>query len=237
VAVLVYSAIKNLAFDRAGVNVTTDAPISDTVFARFVNDAYADVYAISGSRIKNVASATAWTSAQTATGVVTGILTDVEELLHVYASGTSGSVGVTAGDSELDKVEASFGEYLRHSNATGTYAVPKFYWIDRLATATPASVGLLTLNYWPGVTGFYLPIKYAAQFTEIDSATVTTPDVNDLESRDIGLLTAVRICQDQDHYERVPGIIADISQRTAELLQRKLAAMMHAKQDDAERVG
>ena len=51
-AVLTFANLQNLAFDRAQVNVTTDAPVSATEFARFVNEAYADVWAISGGRFK-----------------------------------------------------------------------------------------------------------------------------------------------------------------------------------------
>lgn len=234
-AVLTYANLKNLAFDRAQVNVTTDAPVSDTEFARFINEAYSDVWQISGGRPKTVASATAWTSANSATGQVTGILTDVEDIIHVWASTTSGSVGTSAGDTELDRVELSYIMALR-ADGVGlpTYAAttpPKVYALSRKATTTPASVNLLQLDYWPSVTGFFLPIMYVPQFTEIDSATVTTPDVNDLESRDIGLLCAARIAQMVQRNDLVPGILADVSMRTQAALARKMAALMDGKQD------
>lgn len=231
-AVLVYSELKNLAFDRAQVNVTVDAPISDTEFARFINDAYSDIWPPSGGRLKTVASATAWTSAQTATGQVVGILTDVEDIRHVWASTTSGSVGVSSGDYELDRVELSRIFALR-ADGSGypTYLKPREYAISRKATTTPASVNLLQLDYWPSVTGYYLPIAYVPQFTPIDSATVTTPDVNDIESRDIALLAASRIAQAVGRAELVPGILADISTRTQTAIQRKLEALLDARQD------
>jgi len=235
--VLTYANLKNLAFDRAQVNVTTDAPVSDTEFARFINEALVDVWAISGGRPLTVASATAWTSAQTATGQVTGILTDVEDINHCWASTTSGSVGVSSGDVELDRVELSLIMALR-ADGVGlpTYAAttpPKCYALSRKATTTPASVNLLQLDYWPSVTGFYLPIMYVPQFREIDSATVTTPDVNDLESRDAGLICAARIAQMVQRNDLVPGILADVSNRTAAALERKFAAMLDGKQDQA----
>lgn len=227
-----YSELKNLAFDRAQVNVTTDAPISDTEFARFINEALRDVYNISGGREKTVASATAWTSAEAATGQVAGILTDVEDILHVWASTTSGSVGVSSGDTELDKAELSEILALR-ANSSGypTYLRPKKYAVTRKATTTVADVNKLQLDYWPSVTGFYLPIMYVPQFSEIDSATVTTPDLNDIEARDGGLICAARIAQAVGRSELVPGIFADISTRTQTLMDRKLRAMLDGKQD------
>lgn len=234
-AVLAYSALQNLFLDRAGANVTTDAPVSAAEIARFLNEAYADVWEISGGSIKSVASATAWTSAQTATGVVVGILTDINEVIRMWASTTSGSVGVSTDDNELDRVELSHVQWLRKSSLTGTYARPKVYALTRLATTTPASVGLLRLDYWPSVTGFYFPMEYQPQFTEIDSSTVTTPDVNDLESRDIGLLAAARLAPLIGRAELVPSILADVSERTAKALERKMAALLSADQDSAAR--
>src|SRR5258706_14855217 len=191
-----YSDLNKLALDRAGLGDPgqTDSPVPDALFARYINDALRDIWELSGGRMKNVASATAWTTAQTATGVVTGILTDVAEMLHVWASTTSGSVGVSANDVELDRADLSYIQFLR-SNASGfpTYLVPKLFALTRIATVTPASVNLLQLDYWPSVTGFYLPIKYRQQFAEIDSATVTTPDLDDVWARDGGLLCARRL--------------------------------------------
>jgi hypothetical protein len=83
------------------------------------------------------------------------------------------------------------------------------------------------------VTAFYFPIEYVPQFTEIDSATVTTPDVNDLESRDIGLICAARIAPLVGRASLVPSILADVSSRTAAALDRKFRAMLDGKQDAA----
>lgn len=232
-AVLLFSEIANLAKDCAQVNVSTDAPIDATVLARWINEAYGLVWSQSGGRFKTVASATAWTSAQTATGQVTGILTDVEDIRHVWASTTSGSVGVSANDVELEKAELSEILYLRGSASAGfpTYLVPKKYAVVRKATVTPASVNLLQLEYWPSVTGFYLPIQYVPQFTQIDSATVTTPDVNDLESYDIGYLTGAKIAVRFQRGDLVPAILADLSAGTQASIERKLTAFLDAKQD------
>ena len=233
-----YSELKSLAFDRAGINVTTDAPIDDTTFARYVNDALRDVWEMSGGRIKIVASATAWTNANSATGVVTGILTDIAEVRHVWASTVSGSVGVSSGDVELDIVDFARIQYLRSASGLPTYATtvaPKECSISRLATSTPASVNLVRLDYFPGNTGFYMPIAYLPQFAEIDSATVTTPDMDDILARDGGLMCAARLCQIVDRMDLVPGIMADISQRTQEAMARKRSAQVDARQDMATR--
>jgi hypothetical protein len=61
-----------------------DAPVSDAEFARYINDALRDVWEMSGGRLKTVPSATAWTSSETALGTVTGILTDVQEIVHLH---------------------------------------------------------------------------------------------------------------------------------------------------------
>lgn len=230
-AVLVYSELSTAFLDEIGANAATDAPLSSTEIARYLNDAYADVWELSGGSVKNVDSATAWTSAQTATGVVTGILTDIREVIHVYASTTSGSVGVTSGDNVLDRVELSQVEFFRHSNVTGTYDRPKIYALSRIATTTPASVNLMQLNYWPSVTGYYFPIKYIPQFTPIDSVTVTTPDVDDIGSRDIYLLAAFRAAPAVGNAHLVPTIASRFSQRLSEWMTRKDSAAVSGDQN------
>lgn len=232
-AVLTYAELAILAQERAGVYVSSgvDSPVDATALARFLNDAYASVYELSGTRIKTVASATAWTTAQSATGVVAGILTDIADVIRVWASTTSGSVGQSTGDVELDRVELSYIHHLRQSSGYPTYLVPKCYAVSRKATTTAADVNKLQLDYWPSVTGFYLPTQYAAQFTPIDSVTVTTPDVNDLESRDIALLAAMRIAPLVGRHELVPAITADLSSVGQQIAARRERAMVDAKQD------
>ena len=232
-AVLTYSELAILAQERAGVYVSSgvDSPVDATALARFLNDAYASIYAISGARMKTVASASAWTTAQSATGVVAGTLTDAEDVIRVWASTTSGSVGQSPNDVELDRVELSVIHSMRSNTGMPTYLVPKLYAVHRKATITVADVNKLQLDYWPSVTGFYLPTQYAAQFAPIDAATVTTPDVNDLESRDIALLAAARIAPIVGRQEFVPSILADLSANTQAALARQIRAMMDAKQD------
>jgi hypothetical protein len=135
---------------------------------------------------------------------------------------------------ELNKQEMSYILSLRASGTGyGTHTAPQMYATARVSTTTPASVGLLRLEYWPSVTGFYLPIHYIPQLTEIDSATVTTPDLTDVGSRDMGLLAASRLAQLIGRPELVPGIMADISQRTQLALKRKREALASGDQDAA----
>ena len=233
-AVLNFAALQNLFLDELQANVATDAPFTAAEIARFLNDAYADVWEASGGAIKNVASATAWTSAHTATGVVTGILTDIREITRIWASTTSASVGVSSGDNELDRAELSMIQWLRKSALTGAYDRPKCYAATRLATVTPSSVGIHRLDYWPSVIGYYLPTEYIPQLTEIDSVTVTTPDVNDIESRDIGLLAAARGAPLIGRAELVPSIMARVTSKAGLAIIRKRAAMLSGDQDREE---
>lgn len=230
-AVLSFAALQNLLLDRIQANVSTDAPLSAAEIARFLNEAYADIWEISGGGVKTVASATAWTSASSMTGVVTGLLTDIHEITRIWSSTTAASVGVSSGDNELDRTELSMVQWLRKSFMTGSYDRPKVYAATRLATAVPGSVGNHRLDYWPSVTGYYFPTEYVPQFTEIDSVTVTTPDVNDLESRDIGLLAAARAAPLIGRAELVPSILADVSSRTAAALERKMKSLLSGNQD------
>ena len=300
-AVPTYSELKNLAFDRAQINATVDAPVSDTEFARFINDALRDVWEISGGQAKRATSANSWARADTATGTAMGLLTDIAEITHLYyttqaavtvaattinaatsltrASGSfitdlptgfnweisaadetlikagtrvasivsalvavlprpavgSGSQTMTftptASTTELDRVPLSRIQWLRRNGtAMPTYLVPKEYSITRMVATAPTLVNQVQLDWWPSVSGFYFPIEYVPQFAEIDSATVTTPALNDIEARDGGLICAARLAQAVGRFELVDGILADISERTRIALNRKLSAMADARQ-------
>lgn len=230
-AVLIYSEIETLMLDRAVASASTGAPVSTAEKNRLVDEAYVDIYEVSGGGIKKVASATAWTSAQVATGVVQGILTDIREPMHLFATATSGSIGVPGTDSEvtLPKGGLPYINFLRQSSGHGTYSVPKMAAIVRLDSVNVAAdVGKVVLEYWPSVTGFYFPLHYVPMFTPLAGSANLKPNVTDLESRDIGLIAAARLAISIDRQDLVPGILADISQRTAKGLAEKLKAMMSA---------
>jgi hypothetical protein len=207
-------------------NVSTDAPIAAAEMARSINSAYQLVYENEGGGLTKVASATAWTSAQTATGQVVGILTDIKEIASLFASTVSGSVGFSAGDREIHPVEKQQIEYKRaHGGGHGTYLTPQEYSISRLSTSTPASVGLLQLDYWPSVTGFYFPIHYIRQFVPIDSATVTTPDCSDIGSRDIVWLAAIDLAPRIGRQRFIPTLQSMLSKGMTAMLARKKRAL------------
>lgn len=236
-SVLTYSQIVALIFDRiqGGDPAGTDPPFTTTETARHVNDAYADIWEISGGAIKRVASATAWATSPTSgtSGINTSLLTDIGEIKEVFSSTTLASTGdVAAGDKRLDPVDASEILWYRENQThIGSYNHPVMYSVTRNYTTTVADVNKLQLDVWPGVSGIYLPVHYVPQFAEIDSATVTTPAVNDIESRDIALLAASRMAPLIGRNELVPGILADLSQRTAEALERKISALMYGRAD------
>jgi hypothetical protein len=143
---------------------------------------------------------------------------------------------VTYAAIELDKVELSQIHWLRtHSSATvgvGTYATPKVYatYYSASAITTGPGTNVIIAEVWPGTAGYYFPMHYAPQFLPMD-ATITSPDVNDLESRDIAHIAALALCQNLGRAEFAPGIAAKISDKTQQALARKLSAMMDAKQD------
>jgi hypothetical protein len=139
-------------------------------------------------------------------------------------SPTTGTVLYKARD--LQHIQA-----LRSAQGLGTYARPVMYWITRLATTVPGAVGLLQLDYFPGATGFYFPIHYVPQFTVLDAATVTTPDVTDLESQDIYLLAAASLAPLMDRRDLIEGLYADLSDRTRQAKVASDKAMTKAKQD------
>lgn len=232
-AVLTAAEIDSLALDRAQASATTDAPLSTAEKLRFYNDAYADVYEIAGGRIKRVASATAWTSAQTSTGIVAGILTDIQEVVAVFQTTTSGSTGGIS-DAPLRRVELERILWLRTAQGHGVYLTPKLFAISPMATTTAADVNKVQLDYYPSgaaVTGFYFPMHYIAQFTPLTALSTEVPDVNDAESRDIALLGAARIAQVIGRSDLVPGILADVSMKTAAALDRKMRSLMAGNQD------
>jgi hypothetical protein len=96
-------------------------------------------------------------------------------------------------------------------------------------TFTDPGTNRLKMALWPPVASRFVPIMYLSQFVPLVAA--GTPDVNDLESRDIALLAAVRIAPLVGKAHLVPSIMADISDRTAKALERKLSALLEAKQN------
>lgn len=232
-AVLTYSELNSMVLDALAANVTTDAPVAAAEMARALNNGYQLVWENEGGGLTNVASASAWTSAQTATGVVTGILTNIREIITLWASTTSGSTGFSTGDTVVKQVEYPEIQYMRnHQEGLGSYARPQKFSVIRLTTSTPGNVGLRQLDYWPSVTGFYLPMSYIREFVPIDSVTVTTPDCSDVGSRDIGWLAAIDLAPRLGRQRFIPTLQSYLSKGMVALLERKKEALQSGKQDD-----
>lgn len=295
-AVPVYSELETLALEDLQANVATDPPVATGVtnqLGRALNDAYSLIWEASGGRVKKVASATAWDAAQKTTGTALGLLTDVGDILHVFATTSAPSVvlnctatgtalatsasfaglvggmavsgsGVTAGtfissiasttaltlnqaatssgvtltfspvesSIELKKVELSRIHWRRTNSGMGTYAIPKEYAAVRQASPGTTDVNKLVLEYWPGTTAYYFPIHYVPQFVPMD-ATITTPDVNDLEARDIAHLAALNLAPLIGRAKLASGISLKLSEGTLAALERKLKAELDGKQSSA----
>ena len=238
---LTHDEIVTLIKDALVANTTTDTPIASgasSEMLRAMNDAYQAIWEVSGGAIKTVASATLWTSAQSATGVVTGALAGVKDILHLFASTTSDSTGTTAGDVELDKRDLGYIQRLRKMDISGTYAKPKVYAITRLeatspAAATASTVGLLQLDYFPSVAGFYFPAIYVPEFTPLDGGASDCPTVTDIESRDIAWMAAADLAPRIGRSSLVPSILMKVSDATNKLLAPKLRNLLVASQKAA----
>ena len=237
-AVLTFNNISDLALDRIQANVSTDAPFTAAQIARQINDAYADIWEVAGGQLVRAAHATVWVTDASlpASGFMTSTLTTIGEFIEVFASATSGSTGdvMTNSDVTLDPVELEEVLFMRQNQtAFGLYTRPKIYSVTRNFTTTVADVNKVRIDIWPGTTSptQYIPVHYKPQFTDIDASTVTTPSVNDIESRDIALLAAARMAPLAGRAEFVPGILADLSARTQAALARKIEAMLHPRQE------
>ena len=300
-AVPTYSEIEVIALDDLVANVATDSPIATGVTneaGRFINDAYATIWELTGGRIRKIASEAAWTGAQRGRGFLHGIPTDIAEILQVFATASgpasvatcvtangSPNVSVTAGapfaavvpgmivsGTGIDTftyvvdVAATFDSLVLSRNATATtnpvtltfsytegpykldpaplemvlsrkrgslsYASPMLYHAIRNASPGSTDVGKWAMHYFPGVAGFYFPIWYAPQFVPM-SSTITTPDVNDLEGRDIGHLAALYLVNHAGRSDLAEGIAMKLSQNTKLALDRKFGAAADARADAA----
>ena len=97
-ASLTYTEISTIVKNRGGFNTATDSPVSASELQDAINEAYADLWEISGGRIKITTSANAWTLAESCTGILAGILADVSAIEHLYATTQAPlSLGATSG--------------------------------------------------------------------------------------------------------------------------------------------
>ena len=168
-----------------------------------------------------------------AAGATIGLAVDVKNVEHIFASTIAGSLGDSTGDVELDPVDMPYIQGLKKSSGFGNYATPQCYAVQRIGTQTAASVGLLRLEFWPAVSGFYFPMKYVPMFTPIDSSTVTKPDCSDLGSRDIAMIAAIKAAPILGRSELIPALAAEISDRNAKTMERKIRAWLSGEQEAA----
>ncbi len=235
-ATLTYTELSDNFLDRLQANVSTDGAFSTAEILRALNDAYATVWELSGGAMTAVTGAsTTWTpSPTTATdGRLVGVLRDINEVLHVGATTASAGLVGDAATIDLRKTEKAEIQWNRDNSTIGTYGTPKMYAVThiRASSDVAANVGRYDLDVWPGVAAYYFPMEYVRQFSPLAGSGTDVPDVDDIESRDIFLLAAFSRAPLVGRAELAPGIAADISDRTRQGLERKMAAMIEAKQD------
>ena len=232
-AVLLFTEISDLALDRVQVNVATDPAFTAAVIARAINDAYADVFEISGGGIISATHTTIWevydTTAYSTKASITNRIREVVRAYETEVNTVTG--GASAAYRILERVEQERVLYLQRMGRVLNYATTKCYSITRINETDETRIPRLRLDVYPaGLTAFY-PIDYIPQFTEIDAATNTQPSCTDLESRDIALLTAARLAPLAGRHDLVPSIMADVSERTARALEARFASLADARQD------
>lgn len=238
-SVRTFSEIETRVLERLVSNTATDAPFPSAETARAINDAYRILWEQSGGGLTRAAHATLWTPSPAVLGTqtLTGALASIGEIAHLWVGTTSGSTGVgSSTETELDRVDLSLIEAMRTQSSStvglGTYAEPKLYAVVRTATTTPASVNKLTVEVWPPCGGTrYFPAHYIPQFTDIDSATVTTPDLNDIQSNDLAPLASILLAQRIGRGDLVPGFVLELSESTQQALNRKMSSMVDARAD------
>jgi len=232
VAVLLYSEISDRALDRIQANVATDPPFTAAEIGRHINEAYADVFEISGGGVLQASHAAVWTVNVSGIGsFVNSVLHTISEIVTCCAAVAGSTTCGKSTDVPLDRVEFSKISALRAAAGLGSYLRTKVYSIRRLDSATPGDIPSIGLDVWPYVAADFFPVDYIPLFQTISAAGVTTPSVSDIESRDISLLAAARMAPLIGRAELVPSIIMDVSERTKKALDRKLSALLDARQD------
>lgn len=137
----------------------------------------------------------------------------------------------TDGPIEPEKVELARIQWLRAQGGTGaTYAAPIMYAAVRGASPGGTDVNKTVLEYYPGTTGYYFPAHYDPQMVPLD-ATITTPDVNDVESADIAFLAARMLVHHVNRADLADGLTLMLSEGTRLGLERREKAMLDAAQD------
>lgn len=141
-ATLAASVIDSLILDALVANPTTDAPFATAEKLRAINEAYAQVWEIGGPSVKNVSSATAWTSDSTAAGIIHSAIQDINELLHVYATTTAPQAIVCATNSNTTVTSAVlFGSVVVGMGVTGT-GIPTGAYVVAKASSSSLTISI-----------------------------------------------------------------------------------------------
>jgi hypothetical protein len=149
------------------------------------------------------------------------------------STATSRTFSPVTGTVELEKTDLAQIEWLRNnSTGLGTYLAPQMYAASMIATGTAANVNFLRLDYWPGITAYYFPCSYIAQFTSLAAAT-DVPDTPDIGQRDIAHLAAWDMAPLVGRTDLSDAIARKVSEKSQALLALRKEAMVDARQDDA----
>lgn len=223
---------KNLL--QANVVSGIDPPFTAAQYLEAYNAAYQDIWMESGGRLKKAASATAWSVATTTTsGIMTGILDSIEEILQAWFTATSGSTGGTEGTDfpirETEKAEINF--WRGWNGAQGAYASIQMYSVDRLQTTTDADKNKMQLDFWPAIASVYIPIQYVQQFVPFTAVDTTIPELTDAESRDIPLFAAASLAPRMSRWDLIDGLLRQVSRRNQPIVERRARSQDFAKQN------
>lgn len=233
-AILLLSEIRTLALNRLQANVSTDAPVTTAQLDEQINDSYSELWEVAGASTKKSTHATLWTPSPAVAGTLAlaGQVSNFKELLRVYLSGTVGSVGQTAGDVELDRMEMA--ELMYRRRTSDLYGNTVAYAVERLEPDAAADIGKITIQLWPAASATqYFPAHYVRNRTTLVNAS-DVPDVTEGESRDIALMAAMKLAPLVGRQELVPGIIADITQKTRSALDSKFRALLEPRRKPDE---
>lgn len=240
-ATLTYTEVETMIKYALVANTSTDAPIAAAEYLEAINHSYQVVWEASGGRLSRKNHVDAWSSASLASGefMLTGDLTDIADVEVMFYSTTQTSVGDQTTDKPLHQVKWGVLQHRRGSSAYGSasqvYGTPQIWAPAKLvALDTSSDINKLTVYVWPPASGTaYFPIHYRPQFVPMDGGSTDTFNLTDIETRDVGWYAAMLLAPRIGRAELLPQFALNLSESTQKSLERKLAAMLDAAQDDA----
>lgn len=231
---------RDIILDRLQANVATDGPFSTAEILRRLNEVGRDLWTMTGSGVTKANHAALWTPSPATVGTIllTSVIANFKEILHLFISDQSGSTGME-GDptqtTELRRMEMR--EILhRRNTAQPSYGQVQGWALERPdAGGTATDVGKINVHLWPAVqtAGRYFPAHYSKTFTALSGDT-SVYDGTEAEQQDMALIVAARIAPLEGRAEFVPGLLADVSDGTANAMAAKLRALFGPRQRDEE---